>query len=136
MSKFKMVRNKVPELFERHHGYPPELAEDNLTTSSLNRRWLAKSKLQEEMEEFIEAAFSEENTDNLYEEAADLYESIVAMLQAADPVCQNHVWRLQDTIHQKAHQLGTFSDFQVARITQAEKDHYYNNIKGKVNDEF
>ena len=136
MSKFKMVRNKVPELFERHHGYPPELADKHLTTSSLNRRWLAKSKIQEEMEEFIEAAFSEGDTENLYEEAADLYEAIVAMLQAADPVCQNHVWRLQDTIHQKAYQLGTFSDFQVARITQAEKDHYYNNIKGKVNDEF
>jgi predicted house-cleaning noncanonical NTP pyrophosphatase (MazG superfamily) len=136
MSKFKLVRNKVPELFERHHGYLPELADNNLTTAPLSRKWLAKSKLEEELAEFIEASFSEGDPQAMYEEAADLYESIVAMLQAADPDCHDNLWEFQATIDQKAHQLGTFSEFQVARITQAEKDHYYNNIKGKVNDEF
>jgi phosphoribosyl-ATP pyrophosphohydrolase len=136
MSKFKIVRNKVPELFERHHGYPPELADNNLTTAPLSRKWLAKSKLEEELAEFVEAAFSEGDPQAMYEEAADLYESIVVMLQSADPGHSYHLERFKDTISEKNIALGTFSDFHVARITQAEKDHYYNNIKGKVNDEF
>jgi len=134
-SIFKIVRNRVPELFEIHHGYPPELAAENLTTSSLNRMWLAKAKLEEELAELNEAAFSDGSREELYEEAADLYESILAMLMAYDADSHSDYddteRELWETINRKQRELGSYSDFRVARITQKEKEHYYSKIKTK-----
>ena len=134
---FKLVRNKVPELFERHHGYAPEEVEESQVTVESTRKWIVRAKLEEELGEFIEAAF-DDNTDidAIFEEAADLYEAITQMLKEVDEGSGYTEEKLGKTIRDKRAKYGSFSDFRFVRISEEEKEHYYNNIKGKVDNEY
>ena len=134
---FKLVRNKVPELFERHHGYAPEGVEESQVTVESTRKWIVRAKLEEELGEFIEAVF-EDNTDidAIFEEAADLYEAITQMLKEVDEGSGYTEEKLGKTIRDKRAKYGSFSDFRFVRISEEEKEHYYNNIKGKVDNEY
>ena len=138
MSKFKLVRNKVPELFERHHGYAPDELEDQLKDMFINKLHFARSKLKEEVEEFLdETKGNREDYDleRIYEEAADVVASLEAIIHVLAP---NSAVRpeLQKAVVEKEAKYGCMLGNRIVSITDQEKEHYYNNIKGKVKDEF
>jgi len=138
MSKFKLVRNKVPELFERHHGYKPEELEDRLKDMHINKLHFARSKLKEEVEEFLAETsghLDEYNTDDIYEEAADVVAALEAIIHILAP---NSGVRptLQKAVLDKEAKYGCLLGNRIISISKEEKEHYYNKIKGKVEDEF
>ena len=138
MSKFKLVRNKVPELFERHHGYAPEELEEDLKEMHINKLHFARAKLKEEVQEFLDETSGrreEYNLEDIYEEAADVVASIEAIINILAP---NSGVRpsLEKAVIEKEKRYGCMLGNRIIRITEEEKQHYYSNIKGQVEDEF
>jgi len=132
MSKFKIVRNKVPEEFNKFHGYPMELQDPSYMNSEVNRRFIAVAKLNEEVGELIEATYRGD-MQSYYEEAADVYESVLALLKGVDSVSPQPEEVLKAEIARKRDKLGDMMDLTVARISLEEKQFYYNN-KDKDNE--
>jgi len=135
--KFKLVRNKVPELFKRHHGYSPETLDPTIAEDWINKRYFAMEKLQEEIREVKAEARGIDKTDlnSLYEECADVIAAMQALLSLYDS--DGFVKeKLKEATESKELKYGCMDNFRVVRITEEEKDHYYKTIKGKVENEF
>jgi len=138
MSKFKLVRNKVPELFERHHGYAPEELDEHMKDMFINKLHFARAKLKEEVNEFLEESKGNRedyNIDHIYEEAADVVASLEAIINILAP---NSGVRpsLEKAIKEKEKKYGCMLGNRIVKITEEEKQHYYANIKNKVDNEF
>ena len=136
-AKFKLVRNKVPELFERHHGYAPEELDPTITKDWINKRYFVMQKIEEEVREVKAEAVGpvETSLNNLYEECADVIASLEALLRLYDS--EGFVKaKLQDAVDAKTLKYGCMENFRVIRVTEEEKEHYYKTIKGKVENEF
>jgi predicted house-cleaning noncanonical NTP pyrophosphatase (MazG superfamily) len=126
---YKIVRDKVPELFEKHHGKPATTRAYYGPTEEL---WFSKMKVEEETKEFLAA----KTTQDLFEEAADVLESMIARIGLLEPDLDDQVIYefLLETANKKAARLGTMSMRGLMSISEEDKQHYYQNIKGKTDD--
>jgi len=133
---FKIVRDKVPMLFERHHGYAPEALLETYKRFG-NTAIFKRDKLKEETEEFLTEVL-EGHVNNAYEEASDVFEALICCLVEIDPrlEIEDVESKLLNSINVKREKYGRMSGDHIVKITEDEKRHYYNNLKGKVNDEF
>ena len=138
MSKYKLVRNKVPELFERHHGYAPVELEDDLKDMHINKLHFARTKLQEEVKEFLDETSGhreEYNIEDIYEEAADVIAALEAIIYTLAPNSKVKP-TLQKAVVDKEARYGCLLGNRIISISEEEKQHYYKEIKGKVENEF
>ena len=138
MNKFKLVRNKVPQLFERHHGYAPEELDEHMKEMFINKLHFARAKLKEEVDEFLDETRSnreEYSKDDIYEEAADVVASLEAIIHILAPNSRVR-YSLQEAMLEKERKYGCLLDNRIISISEEEKEHYYLNIKGKVDNEF
>ena len=124
---YKIVRNNVPELFEIHHGKPATTRDYYGPTEEL---WFSKLKVKEETKEFLEA----KTTQDIFEEAADVLESMISHIGLLEPdLDDQEIYEfLLEITNKKATKLGTMSRRRLMSISEADKQHYYNNIKGKT----
>lgn len=139
MNRYKLVRNRVPQLFELHHGYKPDTLEQSKADYWVNKRTFILDKIKEEVDEFVsEAAPVRGDADlrKLYEEAADVVAALEALLAAYSPDCATVRETLQFHVADKERKYGCLQGNKVIRVSEEERKHYYNNIKNKVEDEY
>ena len=125
-TEYKIVRDKVPEQFEKNHGKAADTRNFYGHTEEL---FFSRRKVREEVEELLTANTEED----LFEEAADVLESVISFIELETGSKPDKIYReLMLTAAEKASRLGTMSRRTLMRITDEDKRYYYNNIKGKL----
>ena len=139
MNRYKLVRNRVPQLFELHHGYKPDTLEQDKADHWPNKKTFILNKINEELEEVLEEATAkrdEVDLRKLYEEAADVVAALEALLAAYSPDCATVRETLQFHVADKERKYGCMRGNKIIRVSDEERKHYYDNIKNKVEDEY
>jgi len=139
MNRYKLVRNRVPQLFELHHGYKPDTLEQDKADYWPNKKTFILNKINEELEEVLEEATAkrdEVDLRKLYEEAADVVAALEALLAAYSPDCATVRETLQFHVADKERKYGCMRGNKIIRVSDEERKHYYDNIKNKVEDEY
>lgn len=134
---YKVVRNKVPALFEVHHGEAPDTIESEALVNSRTRMLKKVKEEVSEVAEELEGGCI--NLDTLYEEIADTItalEGLAYSCYANRGSYEEAMIKLYETKSDKDLRHGNFSKFKVMRITEEQRQHYYNNIKGKIENEY
>ena len=139
MNRYKLVRNRVPQLFELHHGYKPDTLDPEKADKWINKRTFILDKIAEEISEVVKEATGNRNDVDLrklYEEAADVVAALEALLAAYSPDCATVRETLQFHVADKERKYGCMRGNKIIRVSDEEKKHYYDNIKNKVEDEY